>query len=151
MLKNIPPIISPELLKVLAEMGHGDYIVLCDANCPVDMFCRNGGAIKLRADGISATELLKAILELMPIDQSVPTPFVIGNKTEYDKGIPCPIWDEFKEIASCYDKRGVEAFIQYERDKFCDFISHCYAIVQTGERALYGNIAIRKGVITPIQ
>lgn len=147
MLKGISPLLSPKLLKLLAEMGHGDYIALCDANCPVEMFSRTGGAIAVRADGISATDLMRAILDIMPVDRSYPKPFVIGNKTEADKEIPCPIWDEFKKIAAEYDERGEDCFIQLERDDFCNFISHAYAVVQTGERALYGNIAIRKGVI----
>lgn len=147
MLKGISPLISPELLKVLAEMGHGDYIALCDANCPVEMFSRTGGAIAVRADGISATELMRAILDIMPVDQSYSKPFMIGNKTEADKDICCNIWEDFKNIAAEFDERGADGFIQLERDQFCEFISHSYAVVQTGECALYRNIAIRKGVI----
>ena len=149
MLKGISPLISPDILRALAAMGHGDYIALCDANCPVESFGRTGGALVLRADGISATELLRAILDIVPVDQSYPHPFLLGNKTKADAHIPTPIWDEFKCIASAYDSRGEAAFEQKERDDFCSFISHGYAVIQTGERALYGNIAIRKGVVKP--
>ena len=95
MLKGISPLISPDILRALAAMGHGDYIALCDANCPAESFGRTGGALVLRADGISATELLRAILDIMPVDQSYPHPFLLGNKTKADAHIPTPIWDEF--------------------------------------------------------
>ena len=149
MLKGISPLLSPDILRALAAMGHGDYIALCDANCPVETFGRNGGALVLHADGISATDLLRAILDIMPVDESYPYPFLIGNKTAADRNIEPPIWDEFKCIAAEYDPRGADAFEQFERDDFCNFISRGYAVIQTGERALYGNIAIRKGVIKP--
>ena len=149
MLKGISPLLSPDILRALAAMGHGDYIALCDANCPVESFGRKGGARVLYADGVSATDLLRAILAVMPVDKSYPHPFLIGNKTEADRNIETPIWDDFKRIAAEYDQRGEEGFEQLERDAFCDFISHAYAVIRTGERALYGNIAIRKGVIRP--
>lgn len=149
MLKGISPLLSPDLLRALMAMGHGDYIALCDANCPVEMFGREGGARVLRADGISAPDLLKAILDIMPVDESYPHPFLLGNKTANDAHIETPIWDTFRQIACQYDPRGLDAFEQMGRDEFCAFISHAYAVVQTGERALYGNIAIRKGVIKP--
>ena len=149
MLKNISPLLSPDLLHALASMGHGDYIALCDANCPVESFGMRGGARVLYADGINATDLLRAILDIMPVDESYPRPFLIGNKTQADQHIQTPIWDEFKRIAAEYDPRGSDGFEQFERDDFCNFISHAYAIIRTGERALYGNIAVRKGVIKP--
>lgn len=149
MLKGISPLLSPDLLRALAAMGHGDYIALCDANCPVETFGRDGGAIVLRADAVPATALMRAILDVMPVDESYPHPFLIGDKTQADAQIGTPIWDEFKRIAAEYDPRGEDAFEQLDRDRFCAFISRAYAVVQTGERALYGNIALRKGVIKP--
>lgn len=149
MLKGISPLLSPALLKALAEMGHGDYIALCDANCPVEMFSRQGGALALRADGIGAVPLLRAILDIMPVDESYPKPFLMGKKTAADQDIPTPIWDEFRQVAGEYDSRGADGFEQLERDDFCAVISRAYAVVQTGERALYGNIAVRKGVVKP--
>ena len=148
MLKGISPLLSPELLKVLAEMGHGDVIVIADANFPVKSFCEAGGAVNVRADGHSATDILTAVLDIMPVDAYVQHPFTIMQKTAQDKDLACPIWDDFKAIAGKYDERGADAFEQLERFTFYDFAKTAYAIVQTGERALYGNIAIRKGVIS---
>lgn len=147
MLKGISPLLSPDILRALAAMGHGDYVALCDANCTVEAFGRKGGAQVLYADGISATDMLRAILDIMPVDESYAHPFLLGNKSPADRDIPTPIWDEFKRIASEYDPRGEAAFEQRERDDFCDFISRGFLVIRTGERALYGNIAIRKGII----
>ena len=127
MLKNIPPILSPELLKVLAEMGHSDRICI--------------------GDGHGVPELLEAILQVIPLDTYVDTPAMIMEVGEQDKGLEIPIWNEYKNIIAKYDDRGAAAVGQYERFKFYDEAQDCYCIIQTGETAIYANIILQKGVI----
>ena len=147
MLKNIPPILSPELLKVLAEMGHSDRICLGDGNFPGARMAKAKNAIFLRADGHGVPELLDAILQVIPLDTYVDTPAMIMETAACDKDLEIPIWDEYKKIISKYDDRGAAAVGQYERFKFYDEAQDCYCIIQTGESAIYANIILQKGVI----
>ena len=138
MLKGIPKIISPELLKILSEMGHGDEIVIADGNFP----SANYGKRVIRADGISGVEMLKAILALIPLDTYAEHNFML---METVKGDPKPcIWDDYYEIAKSDENlRGghLERFAFYDRAK------QAYAVIATGEEAIYANIIIKKGVI----
>ena len=144
MLKNIPSVLSPELLKILCEMGHGDRIVLADGNFPGESVGRN--AIVVRADGHGVPELLDAVFKLMPLDTYVEHPV---NLMEVMPGDPVetPIWKEYEEIVSRYDPRGKAAIGQIERFEFYRQASANYCIVMTGERALYANIMLQKGVV----
>jgi L-fucose mutarotase len=140
MLKTIPKIISPDLLKILYEMGHGDEIVLGDGNFPAANYAKR----LVRADGHGVPELLSTILELIPLDTY---PDANALFMEVGKGEPVPvIWDEYKKILSAAEgdkvKIGhIERFAFYERCK------SAYAIVATGEGAVYANIILKKGVI----
>ena len=147
MLKNIPPILSPELLKGLAEMGHSDRICLGDGNFPGARMAKAKNAIFLRADGHGVPELLDAILQGIPLDTYVDTPAMIMETAACDKDLEIPIWDEYKKIISKYDDRGAADVGQYERFKFYDEAQDCYCIIQTGESAIYANIILQKGVI----
>ena len=144
MLKNIPKILSPEMLKVLCEMGHSDRIVIADANFPAESMGKN--AIVLRADGHSATDLLDAILTVFPLDTYVDSPVMLMQVMAGDK-VETPIWDEYKEIVAKHDDRGAAAFGEYERFEFYEQAKNCYAIIATGESALYANLILQKGVI----
>ena len=144
MLKNIPKILSPELLKVLCEMGHSDRIVIADANFPAESMGKN--AIVIRADGHSATDLLDAVLTVFPLDTYVDSPVMLMQVMAGDN-VETPIWDEYKEIVAKHDDRGVDAFGEYERFEFYEQAKKCYAIIATGESALYANIILQKGVI----
>ena len=144
MLKNIPKILSPEMLKVLCEMGHSDRIVIADANFPAESMGKN--AIVLRADGHSATDMLDAILTVFPLDTYVESPIHLMQVMPGDP-VETPIWDEYKEIVAKHDDRGVEAFGEYERFEFYEEAKKCYAIIATGESALYANLILQKGVI----
>lgn len=144
MLKNIPPILSPEMLKVLCEMGHGDRLVIADANFPAASMGKN--AIVLRADGHSATELLDAILTLLPLDTYVEHPVSLMQVMPGDN-VETPIWDEYKSIVAKHDARGADAFGEIERFAFYEESKKVYAIIATGERALYANVMLQKGVI----
>ncbi|HHV80801.1 MAG TPA: L-fucose mutarotase [bacterium] len=137
MLKGISPLISPELLKILCEMGHGDEILLADANYPAE----SCGPKVVRADGIDIPSLLKGIMDLFPLDTYVNENVILMSPNE---GKPS-IWEKYEEIlkASGEDVRigTLSRFDFYER------ASKAYAVVATGERALYANIILKKGVI----
>ena len=93
MLKNIPKIVSPQLLKILCEMGHGDEIVIADGNFPAE----NYGQRVIRADGLSGTDMLDAVLSLIPLDTYAMENFLLMQTVEGD---PTPtIWDEYFTIA----------------------------------------------------
>ena len=140
MLKGISPLISPELLKVLCEMGHGDEIVLADANFPAESM----GQRVVRADGIGAAELLRAILPLFPLDQYDESNFVLMSVVPGDPTVPV-IWDEYRATLTAYEPdakiQTIDRFAYYERAK------KAYCIVATGESAQYANILLKKGVI----
>ncbi len=140
MLKGISKIISPELLKVLCEMGHGDEIVFSDGNFPGASMAKN--AILVRADGHGVCELLEAILPLFPLD-TYAQPLYIMQKVAGDT-VETPIWGEFERLTAPYTTAKPE---QIERGEFYERSKKAYAIVQTGESALYANIILKKGVI----
>ena len=141
MLKKIPTIINPKLLKILMEMGHGDEIVIGDGNFPAASMSKK----LVRCDGNNACELLDAILELLPLDQYVEKPLALMSVVPGDNIVPT-IWDDFSAIAKKHEPDNcrfefVERFAFYERAK------SAYAIVSTGETALYANIILKKGVV----
>lgn len=144
MLKNIPKILSPELLKVLCEMGHSDRIVIADGNFPSESMGKN--AIVIRADGHGAAELLDAILTVFPLDTYVDAPVSLMQVMPGDT-VETPIWDEYKKIMAKHDERGEKAFGEIERFAFYEEAKKCYAIIATGESALYANLILQKGVI----
>ncbi|MBQ9150729.1 MAG: fucose isomerase [Clostridia bacterium] len=144
MLKNIPPILSPEMLKVLCEMGHGDRLVIADANFPSESVGQN--AIVLRADGHNAAELLDAILRLFPLDTYVDHPVSLMQVAPGDP-VETPIWDEYKATVAKYEDRGERAFDEIERFAFYEEARKAYAIIATGEKALYASLIMQKGVL----
>lgn len=140
MLKGISPVISPELLKVLCEMGHGDELVLADANYPGASNARR----LLRADGQSVASLLEGIAPLFPFetyaDPLIMMEVAAGDK--YDSGIEA----EYMEVIRRSDS-GVPAPIRIEKFAFYERSRNAYAILMTGEKRLYANIILKKGVI----
>ncbi len=142
MLKGVSRIVSPELIKVLCEMGHGDEIVIADGNFPSENF----GKRVIRADGISGTEMLDACLALIPLDTYSDPNFILMQLMDRDVGKINPvIWDEYKTIADKHDRNvrvgNIDRFEFYERAK------NAYAVIATGEAAVYANIILKKGVI----
>ena len=139
MLKNLPKIVSPELLKVLCEMGHGDEIVIADGNFPAETL----GQRVIRADGHGGEAILDAVLSLIPLDTYALENLLLMETTNGDP-IP-PIWDKYFAIAKKHDDNlragTVERFAFYERAK------KAYAVIATGEAAIYANVIIKKGVI----
>lgn len=141
MLRNIDPILSPDLLHALRAMGHGNEIVLADANFPGESL----GPTCIRADGSTASEVLRAVLSVMPLDIYVPDPALTMQVVGDAEAIPEAVADFQKIINETADNpaqiQSLERFAFYERAKTA------FAIVQTGERRLYGNIILKKGVI----
>lgn len=138
-MKGIPAILSPELLKILMEMGHGDELVIGDGNYPAASTAKR----LVRLDGHGVCEILDAILKFFPLDSFVEEPV---NLMEVVGGEFVPeIWDEYRAIIKKYEpdaKVGfVERFAYYERAK------QAYAVVATGETALYANVILKKGVV----
>lgn len=139
MLKNVPKILSPQLLKILCEMGHGDEIVIADANFPSE----NYGQRVVRADGLGGVQLLDAILKMIPLDTYATENFLLMQTTQGD---PTPtIWAEYFATAKANDDNlragNLERFAFYERAK------KAYAVIASGEEAIYANIILKKGVI----
>lgn len=147
MLKNIPSILSPELLKVLCEMGHSDRICIGDGNFPGASMAKAKNAVFLRADGHGIPEILDAILQVFPLDTYVETPAMLMETMDCDKDLEIPIWDEYKAVIAKHDPRGAACVGNYERFAFYEEAKDCYCILQTGETAIYANIILQKGVI----
>ena len=143
MLRGINPLLSPDLLKALRAMGHGDDIVIADANFPATS---TGGRV-LRLDGIPATDALEAVLQVMPLDTFVPDPAitmqVVGKATE----IP-PVVSTFQELINRVADHPA-ALSSLERHAFYERSASAFLVLQTGETRLYGNIILKKGVIGP--
>lgn len=139
-LKGISPLLSPELLKLLAEMGHGDELVIGDSNFPAQSMGRRC----VRADGHRATELLDSILQLFPLDQFVEAPVTLMDPAGGLDHDP-PVWEAFGRIIEKHQPgvrcEKIDRFAFYERAK------NAYATVATGENALYACVIIKKGCI----
>lgn len=144
MLKGIPKILSPELLKVLSDMGHSDRIVISDGNFPAESMGKD--AIVIRCDGHGVPEILDAILQVFPLDTYVEHPVNLMEVMP-DDDVETPIWDTYKGIIAKHDSRGASAVGNIERFKFYDESRTAYAIIATGESALYANVMLQKGVV----
>ena len=141
MLKGIPAILSPELLKILMEMGHGDELVIGDGNFPAAAYAQR----LVRCDGHNITEILNAILKFFPLDPYVEAPVALMGVTPGDNIKPT-IWAEYIQIINKYELTTNK--IEYEeRFDFYDRAKKAYAIIATGEKALYANIILKKGVV----
>ena len=141
MLKGIPAIIPPELLKIMMEMGHGDEIVLSDGNFPAAAYAQR----LVRCDGHNVPDILEAIMKFFPLDPYVEAPVALMQVVPGDTA-KTPIWDVYKDIVKKHEPvnnkvENVERFAFYERAK------KAYAVIATGEKALYANIILKKGVV----
>ena len=143
MLKGIPAILSPELLKVVCEMGHGDELVIADGNFPAESIGKN--AVVIRADGHGVPEMLDAILQISPLDQYVDQPAALMKVVPGDPVVPV-IWDEYRALLKKHgeDPDKVEMM---ERFAFYDRAKNAYAVIATGETAIYANVLLKKGVV----
>jgi L-fucose mutarotase len=142
MLKGLNPLLGPDLLKILRAMGHGDEIAIVDGNYPADTDAKR----LVRMDGHSATDVLDAILSLMPLDEMVPDS-AFRPAAHLDPERREPVFTEFETVVNKWEpKRHITMLLGAD---FYNRVKSCYAIVATSERRLYGNIVLRKGVIHP--
>ena len=143
MLNGISPLLSPELLKTIAEMGHGDELVIGDGNFPAASMAQR----LVRADGHGVSALLEALLPLFPLDTFVERPLGLMQVVPGDDRTP-EIWDEYRRIAERFQPdRIAKGFDMVERFAFYDRARSAYAVLATGETALYANIILVKGVV----
>lgn len=142
MLKHIPPVLSPELLKILMEMGHGDEIVIADGNFPSAAIAQR----LVRLDGHGVLEILEAVMRFFPLDAYTEKPVALMEVVPGDPVVPA-IWDDYRRIIQKAEPdrckiEFIERFAFYERAK------KAYAVVATGETAIYANILLKKGVVS---
>jgi L-fucose mutarotase len=144
MLKNIPPLITPDALHALASMGHGDDVAIVDANFPAAQVAHKSGSRLVQLAGAMAPQALQAVLRLLPLDNFVPdaawTMQVVGDAT----AIPAPV----AEFATVLHQAGERPAVPLERFDFYERAQKAFLILQTGEQRKYGNILLRKGVIS---
>lgn len=144
MLKGIPSILSPELLKILCEMGHTDELTIGDGNFPGHTYCEK----VIRMDGHGVPEILDAILQVFPLDTYVEHPITLMSVVKGDDA-KTPIWDTYKEIVSKYDDRKADCFEEIDKWKFYDKTrKNSSVVIMTSESSLYANIILKKGVIS---
>ena len=138
MLKKIPAILSPELIKILMEMGHGDEIVFADANFPAASHAQR----LIRYDGTTIKPLLEAVSQLFPLDYRVVPAALMKMPSDYDGNIQ----EEYKALLEKYNDMEVR-FDMEEREDFYGRAARAYAIVTTSDTARFANIILRKGVV----
>ena len=144
MLKGISPVISPDLLKALAEMGHGDELVIADGNFPCHSVGKN--AIVIRADGHGVPEILDAVLKLLPLDAYTEKPVALMEVVKGDTCGTPEIWQTYEDILNKYEPAH-HAIDYTERFDFYERAKGAYLIIATGEKAIYANILLKKGVV----
>jgi len=141
MLRNIPPLLSPDILWTLRAMGHGDEVVIADANFPATAL----GALCHRLDGLTATDVLQAVLSVLPLDEYVPSPAFVMEVVDDPDEVPAIVKDFQSITTATADNPAI--LDKLERFAFYDRAKTAFAIIQTGETRLYGNIILKKGVI----
>ena len=141
MLKGIPNILTPDLLKILMEMGHGDELVLADGNFPA--FAHPNKVVRL--DGHGIPEIMDAVLQFMPLDPYVEHPAVFMEVLPDDPYVP-EIWETYRIIGNRYEKEGLREQ-PINKFEFYDRAQKAYALVTTSESALYANVILKKGVV----
>lgn len=139
MLKNISPLLSPDLLHVLASMGHGDEIVLADANFPAATHAKR----LVHLPGLDATRVLDAVLSLLPLDAFVPDAAFTMQVVDDASAVP----EAVQDFTHTLRRHGERAPASLERYAFYARAAQAFAIVATGETRLYGNIVLKKGVV----
>ncbi|MDP1796024.1 MAG: RbsD/FucU domain-containing protein [Planctomycetaceae bacterium] len=141
MLKHIPPILSPALFSVLMRMGHGDELVLADGNFPAEGL----GPEVVRSDGHGVPVLLNAILQFFPVDDFVDDPALVMQPVDAQAPEP-PIWSQFRRLLIQHEQRPLD-IRPLDRFEFYDRARKAFAIIATGETAIYANLILKKGVV----
>eukprot|EP00730_Choanoeca_flexa_P008158 TRINITY_DN12453_c0_g13_i1.p2 TRINITY_DN12453_c0_g13~~TRINITY_DN12453_c0_g13_i1.p2 ORF type:complete len:155 (+),score=29.21 TRINITY_DN12453_c0_g13_i1:822-1286(+) len=146
-LKGIPSILPPELLFALAKMGHGDELVIADANFPAESVGACTPCNVIRCDALGAVEVLNAILSLLPLDPTcAPCALMEMMEMHQKEGWKTPIWDEYKKAAKQAEGKDID-FEEVERFAFYERAKKAYVVVATGEKAFYANLILKKGII----
>lgn len=141
MLKHIPAILSPELLKVMMEMGHGDEIVLADGNFP----CASMNARVIRMDGHTVSEVLQAMMEFFPLDHAQQNTILMAVTP--GENVKTPIWNEYDAIMKGSGDAHYKGYQTIDRFAFYERTKKAYAVIATSEKALYANILLKKGCV----
>ena len=144
MLKGISPILSPELLKVLCEMGHSDTIVIADGNFPAETMGKNGKVIRM--DGHGVPEILKAILQVFPLDQYVEKPVSLMERVPGDQA-DVSIWKTYEQLIKEAEPGKEKAIQMLERFAFYEEAKKAYAVIATSETSQYANVILQKGCV----
>ena len=144
MLKGIPYQISPELLKVLDEMGHTDELVIADGNFPAETMGKNG--IVLRMDGHGVPEILEAILQVFPLDQYVEKPVSLMERVPGDNA-DVSIWKTYEKMIEKEEPRGTSVIQKLERFTFYEEAKKAYCVIATSETSQYANVILQKGCV----
>lgn len=144
MLKGISPMLSPQLLKVLCEMGHSDTIVIADGNFPAETMGRNG--IVIRMDGHGVPEILEAILQVFPLDQYVEKPVSLMERVPGDNA-DVSIWKTYERMIEAAEPRGTAVIDKLERFAFYEEAKKAYAVIATSETSQYANVILQKGCV----
>ena len=145
MLKGMDKILTGDLLKILCDMGHGDELIIADTNFPADAIAKR----LIRYPGIDGERFLNAIAPLFPLDPYVENPTGVMELTDGDKasGMPDPeVWALYADVLRKNDENFTELG-RIERQEFYERARKAYAVIQTGEERLYGNLLLRKGVV----
>jgi len=143
MLKGIDPLMSPELLHLLAAMGHGDELAVVDANFPAMTMAKR----LVRLGGVTSPRALAAVLSLLPLDDFVDAPVAVMQVVGDPTAIP-EVVKEFHEVAAQAEGKPVNVE-RIDRFAFYDRARAAFAVVATDERRLYGCVLVKKGVIRP--
>jgi L-fucose mutarotase len=141
MLKNVPNVLSPELLKILMEMGHGDELVIADGNFPAASIAQR----LVRLDGHGCPPVLEAVLKLFPLDTYVDKPVALMQVMSGDD-VETPIWEKYRKVLKASGEK-FDDFEIVERFEFYERAKKAFAVVATSETALYANIILKKGII----
>ncbi|WP_136683927.1 RbsD/FucU family protein [Falsirhodobacter xinxiangensis] len=136
MLKNVNPLLTGDLLAILSDMGHGDEVVITDANFPADAVAQ-----RLVRLPVSATDVLDAVLSVIPLDDFVDAPSAAMDAPERPA-----IYTDFQSAMDASEGRSVGLEL-IDRFEFYDRAKAAYAVIATGERRLYANIILKKGVL----
>ena len=144
MLYHIPDVLSPQLLKILQEMGHGDRICIGDGNFPGAEIARKSGAQLIQLPGNGVCKILDAILRFCPLDDHIDTPVVLMQNPPTEE---CPIHDVYREMIAKYDRRGGQAVKLVERFAFYEEAKQCCAVIMSTETATWANVILQKGVV----
>jgi len=141
MLKNIPKILSPDLVKYMMEMGHSDYMVIADAGFPGTAHAKR----IIRMDSVEIPELLEAILPFFPLDYFVDNSVRLMQKLLHEPEVA--IWETYRKLLDQYDNEHIfKEFDFLERLAFYEEAEKAYVVIQTGDTSRYGNIILQKGV-----